>query len=387
RDRGERRRHEGLLLRALRQSGQRSQDDPGAQGQESLPGRPQLDFGQQRAALRHEQDGHRSGGVLRQGGLFRQPRERGDRAGAGHLRCRLQLVERREGIEPVAHGAQGHGESRRFPHHLQVRPDREFTDGLSVGAAARSQGRDQEGRAGAACQGPRRLRQDLRGQAASLRRGRPQGLRAGGRDHQVRRRAAQEEEVVLSEPEQARRRARSRRRVRRRDAPPMRPASSVRLPPEQLARAQAAYAAAIAAKRARLALGAVCLLIAIALAGVAGEVDLGKFLANIDRFPNYIRGLVPSLSWANLPPHRAEWFWNLDEWLKQLADTLLIAYLGTLLGALGAFVLCFSACANLEHRGVVRFVARRFLEFCRTVPEIVFALLFVVAFGLGAMPG
>jgi len=165
------------------------------------------------------------------------------------------------------------------------------------------------------------------------------------------------------------------------------PASIVRLPPEQLARAQAAYAAAIAAKRARLALGAVCLLIAIALAGVAGEVDLGKFLANIDRFPNYIRGLVPSLSWANLPADVAGWFWNLDEWLKQLADTLLIAYLGTLLGALGAFVLCFSACANLEHRGVVRFLARRFLEFCRTVPEIVFALLFVVAFGLGAMPG
>ena len=58
-----------------------------------------------------------------------------------------------------------------------------------------------------------------------------------------------------------------------------------------------------------------------------------------------------------------------------------------MLGALGAFVLCFSACANLEQRGWVRFAARRFLEFCRTVPEIVFALLFVVAFGLGAMPG
>jgi phosphonate transport system permease protein len=35
----------------------------------------------------------------------------------------------------------------------------------------------------------------------------------------------------------------------------------------------------------------------------------------------------------------------------------------------------------------VRFAARRFLEFCRTVPEIVFALIFVVAFGLGPVPG
>ena len=39
--------------------------------------------------------------------------------------------------------------------------------------------------------------------------------------------------------------------------------------------------------------------------------------------------------------------------------------------------------ANLEPRNFIRFIARRFLEFCRTVPEIVFALLFVVAFGLG----
>jgi phosphonate transport system permease protein len=168
---------------------------------------------------------------------------------------------------------------------------------------------------------------------------------------------------------------------------PTMPASILRLPPEQLERAHAAYAAAVAAKRARLALGFVCLVVAITLAGITGEVDLGKFFANIDRLPNYIRSLVPALSWANFGADVAEWFWNLDEWLKLLADTLLIAYLGTLLGALGAFLLCFSACVNLEQRGWVRFASRRFLEFCRTVPEIVFALLFVVAFGLGAMPG
>jgi phosphonate transport system permease protein len=33
------------------------------------------------------------------------------------------------------------------------------------------------------------------------------------------------------------------------------------------------------------------------------------------------------------------------------------------------------------------FAARRLLEFCRTVPDIVFALIFVVAFGLGPLPG
>jgi phosphonate transport system permease protein len=160
------------------------------------------------------------------------------------------------------------------------------------------------------------------------------------------------------------------------------PGALLRLPPKQLERAFAA-----SAKRRRIALGLMCLLAAIALAGVIGEVDLVKFAGNIDRFPNYIRNLAPQLSWTNLGADLVEWFWNLDEWLKLLGDTLLIAYLGTVLGAVGAFLGCFLAAANLELRSSVRFVVRRFLEFCRTVPEIVFALLFVVAFGLGAMPG
>jgi phosphonate transport system permease protein len=73
--------------------------------------------------------------------------------------------------------------------------------------------------------------------------------------------------------------------------------------------------------------------------------------------------------------------------MSRLWDTVLIAYLGTLLGAIGAFFLCFAATVNLAVNPAQRFLARRFLEFCRTVPEIVFALIFVVAFGLGPVPG
>jgi phosphonate transport system permease protein len=161
----------------------------------------------------------------------------------------------------------------------------------------------------------------------------------------------------------------------------------LRLSPEQLARAQGAYRAAVAAKRLRTALGLIILLLAIALAGIAGEVDLAKLAANIHRLPNYVWSIIPSLTWANLSADLKEWFWNLESWLKLLVDTLLIAYLGTLLGAIGGFLFCFSATANLGKRRWVRIASRRFLEFWRTVPEIVFALLFVVAFGLGPMPG
>src|SRR5262245_12642490 len=161
----------------------------------------------------------------------------------------------------------------------------------------------------------------------------------------------------------------------------------IRLPPEQLDRALAHYRAAVAAKRARTALGLAILAAALVLAGIAGEVDPQKFLANIDRLPAYVWNLIPALSWATLDADIAEWFWDIKGWLSLLLDTLLIAYVGTLMGAAGAFLLCFFASANLEERNWVRIVCRRFLEFCRTVPELVFALLFVIAFGLGAMPG
>jgi phosphonate transport system permease protein len=68
-------------------------------------------------------------------------------------------------------------------------------------------------------------------------------------------------------------------------------------------------------------------------------------------------------------------------------QTLIIAYLGTALGALGAFCWSFAAAGNLVTTPWLRLAARRFLEFCRTVPELAFALIFVVAFGLGPFPG
>ena len=82
-----------------------------------------------------------------------------------------------------------------------------------------------------------------------------------------------------------------------------------------------------------------------------------------------------------------EWFWGWKKWGLLLADTLLIAYVGTALGAIGGFLLSFVAASNLVPNPWLRGAARRFLEFCRTVPDIVFALIFVIAFGLGPVPG
>lgn len=140
----------------------------------------------------------------------------------------------------------------------------------------------------------------------------------------------------------------------------------------------------VAAKRNTTILGGV---IFVALVLVAGWLGDRKFIENVWRFPNYIWNTIPVLRLSNFSADLAEWYWGIWRWTRQLVETLLIAYLGTLLGAAGAFALCFLASANLVQSRTIVFVTRRFLEFCRTVPELVFALIFVIAFGLGPLPG
>jgi len=159
------------------------------------------------------------------------------------------------------------------------------------------------------------------------------------------------------------------------------------LPPAQIAPLDEAYRAAIAAKRRWTIGGLLVLLVLSLLSGWIGQVDLAKFWTGLPRFASYFHDILPRLRPETLVADLSEWFWNLDGWLTLLLDTLLVAYVGTLAGAAAGFVLCFLASANLTRAASLRFAARRALEFCRTVPEIVFALMFVYAFGFGPMPG
>lgn len=159
------------------------------------------------------------------------------------------------------------------------------------------------------------------------------------------------------------------------------------LPQIQVAPLLALYDGEVRARRRTLWLALGVLAFCILVAGRVSEIDLPKFIANFHSFPNYILRIFFLESGAVVFTDVAEWFWGLKKWLLHIGDTLLIAYLGTLIGALGAFYLSFSAAANLAKSPTRRFVARRILEFCRTVPELVFALIFVVAFGLGPVPG
>lgn len=159
------------------------------------------------------------------------------------------------------------------------------------------------------------------------------------------------------------------------------------LPDAQLAPLMRAYAEAMAAKRRQLILGVVLFAIALALATIGAEVDLATFWAKIGNFTSYFGRLAHLDNGASVLSDPAEWFWGLRKWSLLIGETLLIAYVGTATGALAAFCLCFLCSPRLMPIASVRAVTRRVLEFGRTVPEIVFALIFVVAFGLGPIPG
>ncbi len=148
-----------------------------------------------------------------------------------------------------------------------------------------------------------------------------------------------------------------------------------------------AYANAVAAKRRQLWLGLLALAVCVFFAGHAAEISVGKFLDNIGNFSSYIDRIfhLESGQWVVSDPK--EWFWGWKKWLALMGETLLMAYVGTLLGALAALLLCFLASKNITERQWLVFATRRLLEFSRTVPEMVFALIFVAAFSLGPLPG
>jgi phosphonate transport system permease protein len=148
-----------------------------------------------------------------------------------------------------------------------------------------------------------------------------------------------------------------------------------------------AYAQAVALKRRQLWLGLLLLAVLVLLSGYVAEISFSKLYQHIGGFASYIDRIFHLENGRPVISDPAEWFWGWKKWLALMGETLLMAYLGTLLGATAAFVLCFLASQNLTKSKGVVFFTRRLMEFCRTVPELVFALIFVVAFSLGPLPG
>jgi len=98
----------------------------------------------------------------------------------------------------------------------------------------------------------------------------------------------------------------------------------------------------------------------------AGIVQLGTFL-----------GLM-------IPPSPGNQLYAL---LKALAETVAIAFLGTLLAAVLSFPLGFFAARNTMANGIVRFMTRRFSDTIRGVDTLIWALIWINVVGLGPFAG
>jgi phosphonate transport system permease protein len=109
--------------------------------------------------------------------------------------------------------------------------------------------------------------------------------------------------------------------------------------------------------------------------------------AGIPRLGEYVSKTIPTLRWETLGADLANWFWRWRIWLELLFETILIAYMATVLGVIGGFVLSFPAARNLSPNKWVFWITRRYLEIARTVPELVWALIFVFCFSVGPMAG
>lgn len=109
--------------------------------------------------------------------------------------------------------------------------------------------------------------------------------------------------------------------------------------------------------------------------------------AGIPRLGEYIAQTIPTLRWDSLGADFAEWFWRWKVWMRLLFETILIAYMATILGVIGGFLLSFPAARNLAPNKWVLWITRRYLEIARTVPELVWAIIFVFCFSVGPMAG
>jgi len=77
----------------------------------------------------------------------------------------------------------------------------------------------------------------------------------------------------------------------------------------------------------------------------------------------------------------------LREYAWAMAETLAMAFLGTLIAAIVAVPVSFLASKNVFRFGIARFFVRRSMDVLRGVDQLIWAVIFVRAVGLGPLAG
>jgi phosphonate transport system permease protein len=115
-----------------------------------------------------------------------------------------------------------------------------------------------------------------------------------------------------------------------------------------------------------------------------------SLIAVIEALPRSSSFIVKSysaLSWDNFWADLKDWYWGFWKWLDALFISLMMAFTATIIGTTVGGTLSFIASRNLMKNYWLYFVVRRILEIARTVPDIVWALIFIYPFGVGPLAG
>ena len=158
-------------------------------------------------------------------------------------------------------------------------------------------------------------------------------------------------------------------------------------------RGEEAFQAARRQKRNAALLGAAVILVCLVVAAWISEAHPATLWAGLPRIGEYFIRILPDLRWdalftdAETEGSIAFWLYRLPEWALLIVETANMAALATLLGSAVSLLLAFPAARNIAPSGTIYQLTRRFLEALRTIPEIVYALIFVWAFGVGALAG
>ena len=145
------------------------------------------------------------------------------------------------------------------------------------------------------------------------------------------------------------------------------------------------------------------LLLALFLFFLGWSIYISRFYPDrlaegLPRIFEYFASLMPDLERANLFEGRGEdgravpgsityWYSDFTKYIILIGETILIAITATILGTAVAVVLSFTAARNFAPAPWIGIASRRFLEFCRGVPEILFALVLVFWVGIGPLAG
>ncbi|MBX2884767.1 MAG: phosphonate ABC transporter, permease protein PhnE [Granulosicoccus sp.] len=128
-----------------------------------------------------------------------------------------------------------------------------------------------------------------------------------------------------------------------------------------------------------LAITAVIVLAGIDMANTANATPFSEGFRKIFDFPKDMFAMAGELGFAR-------WFTRVVEFVPDLILTLNMALLATFLGFVTAVVLACFASQNICHSKSVVFFTRRMMDFFRSFPEIVIALIFLYLMGKSLLP-